>query len=266
MSGVISVVINSDNRHGYRNASSAIGEFGEGSLQGVRSADFLTEGVRQKINFFKGYDIQCILYIDLHQEIEPELLQEIETIVHSCGNNSKVVLKSHDRKRYKWNDYIYLEALKLAEGDYVCHFDQDSNAIRTDDCDIVDAYLDLLETYKYICQPWDGVGDKMNHASTRFFICKKETLDFPVIENALHINPLYGKLNPCTEYTLGILAGEGNVLYPPREDDKYIVFSWVKYFAGTLKKLNEMKSEDALKYIFDLGICGPNDCIDKQIL
>lgn len=264
MSKLMSIIINADNRHGYKNQSSSIGEFGEGSLQGVRSLDFLTEGVRNKINYFRGHEIQCILYIDKHSEIEQELMQEMESIVYPCGNNSKIVIKEHDRVRHKWNDYIYLEALKLAEGDYVVHFDQDTTCFRTDECDIVDAYVDLLETYKYICQPWDGVGDKMNHASTRFFICKRETLDFQVIENALHINPLYGKHNPCAEYTLGILAGEGNVLYPPREDEKYIIFSWVKYFSGTLKKLNEMNPEDTLKYIFNLGICGPNDCIDKQ--
>lgn len=264
MKHVVSVVINCDNRYGYKNNSSIVGEFGEGSLQGVRSTDLLTEGIRNKINFFRGYEIQCILYVDQHSEIEPELMREMKSIVEPCGNNSMVVVKSHDRVKYRWYDYITIEALKLATGDYVVHFDQDSNAFRTDDCDIIDRYIAWLEgDYKYICQPWDGIGDPMFWASTRFFICKRGTLDIPFLEYNLY-TPFMGKHTPCLEHMLGALAGDGNVLYPPREDDKYIIFSWVKYYGGTLKKLNDMPPAEALKYIFDLGVCGPNDVIDKQ--
>lgn len=265
MRPLFSIAINADTRFGYLNDSSIVGQFGEGSLQGVRSADFLIEGVKNKMNYFRGYDRQCILYVDKHEDIPDDLYQEMKALVESYGNNSKLVIKSHNRTKDRWYDYITLEALKLADGDYVAHFDNDSNAFRTDDCDIVDRYIAWLEGgYKYICQPWDGVGDTMFHASTRFFICKRETLDFELIERSIHINPLHGKHNPCLEFTLGILAGEGNVLYPLREDDKYIIFSWVKYFKGTLNKLNNMPPSEALKYILDLGVCGPNDVIDKQ--
>lgn len=259
---MISVVINADTRPGY--LTSILGEgWGKTSLQGVRSIDFLTYGVRQKINFFRGHDIQVVLYIDKHEDISHELMAEIESIVLPCGNNSKVIFKEHNRTDYRWNDKIYIEALKLAEGDYVCHVDQDCNLYRRDECDIVDAYLDLLETYKYICQPWNGVGDPMFHASTRFFICKRETLDFPLIEQSIYQNPLKGTHNPCLEFTLGILAGEGNVLYPPRDDNSYIIFSWARYFHGTLKKLNEVSYDKIKLYIDSVGIHGPNDCVDN---
>lgn len=259
---IVSVVINGDTRPGY--LTSTLGEgWGKTSLQGVRSVDFLTEGVKQKINFFNGYDIQCILYIDKHEDISPELMAEIESIVLPCGNNSKIIFKQHNRTDYKWNDKIYIEALKLAEGDYVCHIDQDANCFRSDESDIVDAYIDLLENYKYICQPWDGIGDPMHHASTRFFICKRETLDLPLIEKSIYVNPLNGKHNPCAEFTLGILAGEGNVLYPEREDDRYLIFSWARYNAGTLKRLNEMPYEKVKEYILSCGLHGPMDCVDN---
>lgn len=261
---LISCCINADTRQGYKNESSAVGDYGQGSLQGVRSSDFLIEGVKNKMAFFRGYDCQCILYIDRHEDISPEFMEEIKSLVYSYGNNSQVIFKEHDRKKYKWYDYITLEALKLAEGGYVVHFDNDANAFRTDDCDIVERYFKWLdEGDKYICQPWDGIGDRMYHASTRFFICKRETLDFPLIERSIPMDEINGVRNPCLEFSLGALA-HGSVLYPPREDDKYIVFSWVKYFQGTLKRLNEMKPEDALKHIFSLPFGGPNDVIDKK--
>lgn len=260
----ITCCINADTRPGYLTSTNDV-NYGINSLTGVRSVDFLTEGVKQKMNYFRGYDCQCILYIDEHEKMSDSLFMEVVDLVHSYGNNSKVVCRPHNRTKHKWNDYLYLEGLKLAEGDYVVHFDQDCNAYRTDDCDIIEKYFKWLdEGYKYICQPWNGIGDKMFWASTRFFICKRGTLNLPLIESSIPINPLMGKRNPCLEFTLGILAGEGKVLYPPREDDKYIVFSWARYFPGTLKKLNDMQPNEALKYISELGLHGANDCIDKQ--
>lgn len=257
------IVINADNRVGYKNNSSTVGDYGEGSLQGVRSVDLLTEGVKNKINYFRGHDVQCILYIDKHEDIESELMEEIKSIVLPCGNNSQVVFKEHNRTKDRWYDYITIEALKLATGDYIVHFDQDSNAIRTDDCDIVDAYMDLLDTgYKFICQPSLVLNHGMYWASTRFFICKKESLDLTLLENSLY-TPLHGVHSPCLEHAIGILSGEGTVLYPPREDNKYLVWSWARYYKGTLKKLNEMNPSDALKYILDLGVHGASDVLDK---
>lgn len=261
----LSLIINADSRPGY--LTSTLGEgWGNNSLQGVRSIDFLTEGVRQKISFFRRYDLQVILYIDKHEDISPELMKEIKSIVLPCGNNSQVIFKEHNRTDYKWNDKIYIDALKLAEGDYVCHVDQDCNIYRRDESDIVEAYLDLLEVYKYICQPWDGVGDEMLHASTRFFICKRETLDFSMIEKSIFVNPLNGKHNPCLEHTLGILAGNRNVLYPSREDNSYLIFSWAIYFPGILEKLNKMSYDKIKLYVVDqCELHGPNDCVGQGI-
>lgn len=261
---VISVIINADTRPGYlRHARGE--EYGFVSLVGVRSVDFLTEGVKQKINFFRGRKIQVILYVDKHEEMTEELWNELKHIVLPCGNGSKIIFQPHDRTDYRWNDKIYIDAFKEADGDYIVHFDQDANAYRTDDCAIIDDYLRWLEVYKYICQHWDGQGDEMYHASTRFFICKKEILDIPLIEARYKEGVINGRHNPCLEFTLGNLAGEGNVLYPQPQDD-YISFNWAKYYGGTIKRLNEMKPQDAIDYVKnELGLCGPNDVIDKDI-
>lgn len=261
---MISVIINADTRSGY--LKSELGEgWGKVSLQGARSVDFLTEGIRQKIKFFNGYDIQCVLIIDKHEYISPELMEEIKSIVIPCGNNSQVIFKEHNRTDYKWNDKLYIESLKYAEGDYVCHIDQDCNTFKEDGYDVIKQYIEWLNNgYKYICQPWDGIGDEMFHASTRFFICKKETLDEAFKEDLL-INPLRGKHSPCLEFALGYVAGMGTVLYPPRNDENYLVFSWATYCAGTLKALNQMPYKQVKERILSLGLHGPMDCIDKQI-
>ncbi len=260
----ISLVINCDNRDGYLNDSSFVGEYGSGSLQGVRSSELLTFGLLNKIKFFDGYNIQCIFYLDEHSPLSEKLFMEIDEIVKSCGNNSKFICKSHNRTKYKWNDYIYLEALRLADGDFVVHFDGDCSAYKKEGSDIVERYFKWLdEGYKYVCQSWDGTGDKMYWSSTRFFICKKETLEFDKIEQNFYVNPLMGKNNPCFESTIGIMAGEGKVLYPEREDDDYIIFCWSRYFKGTLEKLSKMPYDEVKGYILECGLFGCNDVFDK---
>lgn len=273
---MISVVINADTRIGVHNTSSTVGDFGEGSLQGVRSLDLLTEGVKNKMNFFRGYETQCILYVDVHEQLSVALRAEIINLVESYGNNSQAIFKAHDRVRDRWNDRLYLEALKLAEGEYVAHFDQDTNAFCDEEYDIVIQYIFWLneDKYKFVCQPTNLTKEehKMYFASTRFFVCKKEMLDFDEIERCFDYDYLFKKYgvieempNPCClEHILGYIAGKGNVLYPQREDDNYIIFSWVRYFSGTLKKLNERNYEEAKKYIINLGVHGPNDVLDKQ--
>ena len=262
---MISVVINADNRAGYLNDSSKIGEFEVGQPNGTRSVDFLTWGLKNKINYFRGYDIQCVFFLDEHLPIHDKLFMEINEIVKSCGNNSKFICKPNDRSSYRWNDMLYIEALKLAEGTFVCHMDNDTTLYRKEGSDIVEKYFKWLnEGYKYICQPWDKTGSEMVHASTRFFICKKETLDFPLIEKSIMINPLMGKLNPCLEFTLGHLAGDGKVLYPEREDSEYVIFCWSRYFKGTLEKLSKMPYGEVRDYILECGLFGCNDVFDKM--
>lgn len=183
---VISIVINCDTRIGYLNDKSTIGDYGGGSLQGVRSKDLLTEGIKNKLKFFEGYRIQCILFIDIHEPLSKELHEEIKEIVYSCGNDSMIITQPHSKEKYKWNDWLYIDALREATGDYVVHFDGDSNAYKREGSDIVERYFKWLDNgYKYVCQTWDKIGFEMYWASTRFFICKKETMDIPLFEKSI---------------------------------------------------------------------------------
>lgn len=263
---MISIIINSDTRHGYQNDSSTVGDFGEGSLQGVRSIDFLLAGVKNKMDFFRGHKCQCVVYIDQHNPLPEGLFMQIAELVHSYGNNSRVICRPHNRTRHRWYDYITIEALKWAEGDYIVHFDNDANAIKTDDSDIVQKYFHWLDNgYKYVCQPSAVENHGMYWASTRFFICKSSTLNLSLIENNLH-ETINGKHTPCFEHIIGVLAGDGTVLYPSREDDKYLIWSWARYYKGTLDRLNNMEPKAALEYVLNLGVCGPNDVLDKPYI
>jgi len=262
---LISLIINADNRQGYLSDKSTVGDFGAGSLQGVRSKDLLTYGIQNKINFFKGYDIQCVVYLDVHESLPDELLKEITDIVESCGNNSRVVLAQHSKDKYRWNDHLYINAIKYAEGEYTCHMDMDCCAYKKEDFDIVKGYMELLDNgYKYICQSWDKVGDDMWWASTRFFICKTETLDLEWLANNL-TTPVMGKHTPCVEHLLAVKEGEGRVLYPPRDDSNYIIFCWASYFSGLMKRLNNLPYEEVIKYIKDCGLYGTHDILAKSI-
>lgn len=262
---MISVIINADNRVGYLNDKSTVGDYGGGSLQGVRSKDLLTEGVKNKMKFFDGYKTRCVVYLDLHEPLPKELHEEIKDIVFSYGNDSELILATHSKEKYKWNDWLYIEAFKHTKGEYTVHFDMDSNAYKKEDSDIVERYLKWLEEYKYVGQSWDKIGDDMYWVSTRFFICKTETLDLKYIEPYVFTNPLMGLHNPCFEHTIGILAGRDKILYPGREDNDNIIFCWATYFSGLLKHLNNLPYEKVKEYILDCGLAGTHDIISKPI-
>lgn len=272
---LLSIVINADTRKGYLDTEkTSIGDYAPGGQEGCRSVDFLIEGVKNKMNFFRGYDCQCILYIDEHEKISDELYDQLWDLVKTYSPHSKVVVREHNRKRHRWYDYIYIEALKEAYGDYVVHFDTDTTAFVTNESPIIEKYFRWLNNgYKYVCYPIGKDEPQMWWASTRFFICKRETLNIPEIENCIHNEYLaqhYGRIRydpfPCVlEHTLGLMVNEGEVLYPPRKDDEYIIFCWSTYFKGTLKRLNEMPPIDAITYITkELGVYGANDVVDKQ--
>jgi hypothetical protein len=261
---VISVVVNSDTRHGYKDEHTKVGKLSHMPLNGTRSIDFLSEGVKSKMNFFRGHQTQCILYIDEHEEVSEELRLELTDMVRSYGNESKIVCRPHDRSRRRWYDYITIEALKLADGDYVVHFDSDSNAFRSDDSDIIEKHFDWLDGgYKYICSPVPPQHKEQYYwATTQFFMCKKETLNLVEVEKCFDNGYLlknYGRMsnNPspcCLEHTIGLMVKEGEVFYPPRDVDSYIIFCWWEYVAGILKKLNNMSYTEVRDYIKTCGL------------
>lgn len=272
---MISIVINADTRPGCGAEVNTTGDHGSGSLNGVRSWDFLTDGVTNKLNFFRGHEVELILYIDEHEKIPLSVDSEIRAILRN-NEPHRLVVKSHERSSQRWNELLYLEALKLATGDYIAHFDADCAAFRrqSDRNDVVDYPMmvnpDVKGTHKFVCQP--TTLNKRDHgmwwASTRFFFCRRETLPLDEIEHCIRDESyrfaMYGHC-PALEHVLAQIAGRDSVFYPPANWDDYMVFSWSRYHRGLLRELNAWDYDDVREYILSCGIHGPNDVISKPI-
>ena len=259
----ISVVINCDTRTGFEDNESTAGVM----FEGCRNIDFMIEGVKNKQSFFNGFEIETILFIDEHYPLPEHIVSTIRSMVDT------LVIRKHnkrfgDMKEYsKFNDLNYLAALQLARGQYIAHFDQDCAAFSRDQ-DIVQNLLNRLDNCDYVSYPSiyspvavaDPSFDYM-WASTRFFVCKRETLDFTELKKCLTDSDyMYGKYpasRRCewTEHILGLLAkynGNG-VYYPPIELENYAVFCWNKYISGTLGRLNNLPYNEVKNYINDCG-------------
>lgn len=260
---MISVVLNCDTRRGCDTEVSTTGDSGKGSLQGVRSYDFLVEGVKNKLQFFSGYRCEIILAVDEHEPLPESVKSEIHDMVRR-QEIDVFICQPHERTSKFWYDKITVAALKLATGDYVAHFDQDCAAFRDPNSDIIAQYLLWLGDggWQFVCQPTTMLLEdhKMWWASTRFFICKRETLDFSKLDEAVSNEGArvakYGHA-PALEHVLGRMGG---VLYPPANWDDHMVFSWQTYCKSTLGKLNRMPYPLVRDYIMSFGLLGPNDC------
>lgn len=265
-----SLVINADTRSGFRDTESSA----TAMFNGCRSLDFLIDGVENKKLFMTGFEFETILFVDEHETIPENVVAKIRNMVDT------LIIRKHD-KRFgdmkecqKFNDLNYLGALQLARGKYIIHFDQDTACFTRDETAI--QYLTgLLSEYDYVSYPSIyspvAVADPnydYRWCSTRFFMCKRESLDFTEIQKCLlDSDYMYGKYpasckNPWTEHVIGLLAKYNgkDVYYPQMQLDNYAVFSWNRYVAGTLSNLNKMTYDEVKKYIQDAGgIVYPND-------
>lgn len=255
----VSIVINCDTRSQKDEQS--------GLFNGVVNLDFLTEGVRNKQLFFKNYEFETIVFIDEHNPIDERSLGYLRSI---CDT---VVVRKHTHEE-KFNDNNYVSALSLARGEYVAHFDQDVAAFSRDK-GAIEYLIGLLENYDYVSYPsnWSPYpvhDDNYDYfwCSTRFFICKRQTLDFTEIKKCLADSDyLYSKYpasvrNPWTEHILGLHAkynGKG-VYYPPIQTDKFTIFTWERYSTGTLQKMNDMAYEQIYEWHNTHPIFYPNNC------
>lgn len=269
---MISLVINCDTRPGLNASISRIGDDGgQGSLHGCRHADFLTDGILNKIRFLRGHQIEVIVYIDEHEPLPPPIRERL-TAWYRAGIINQLVCKPHDRRRFRWYDHIYLDALALATGEYVCHFDQDTAALAAVDADPVADALRALDKGEcdFVCQPSALADHGMWWASTRFFISR--SLDVPELRRCLDHDYLTGKIRRqaqpacCLEQTLGKLAGLGRVRYPV-PSPHWLVWHWAHYHAGTLAWLNWSTYEEAYDYLMRRcgGLHGANDVIGQPV-
>lgn len=255
---LISVVINCDTRPQKDEQT--------GLFNGVCSDDFLTDGVFNKIKFFDGFDIETIVFIDEHLPVSDKTLGYLRSIA-DC-----IVIRKHTSEN-SFNDYNYLSALSLCRGNIVAHFDQDTAAF-TSSKESVQSLIDLLETYKFVSYPsmWSpnavndpSFGGRM-WASTRFFICKRETLKFDVLRACIE-EP------ECAYKTFGdvprrcnwlehflTLTNENSVYYPPIQTQNYTIFTWEKYETYTLRRMNEYTYDQIFEWHNNHPIFYPNNC------
>ena len=280
MAKEISIVINLDTREGFNETTTASQA---NVIGGTKSIDFFAEGVKNKQAFFKGYDIETTVFVDIHNEIP----REIEDTLRSLEIDN-LVLSKHNETFIegpffpKWLDLNILNALIMARGKYVAHFDQDMATFRNDDT-VIKEWIQWIDsdTYEYISYPSRyspcPVHDpdfNYNWASTRFFFCKRETLNnYTEILKCLRSSEyLYGKYGekkrkcPWLEHILGIIATPGKVFYPPMQPDRYMIFSWGLYHMGILPVLNNMPYENVVEYVRKCGGIGyPCDVRGREI-
>lgn len=247
---MISLVINVDSRP----QSTEAGAIGSG----VTCNDLLVPTVQNKINFFKGFDIETILHIDEHNHVSTYTLGLLREMC-DC-----VIVRKHS-KHYRgidnfgpFNDINYLQALSMARGEFIAHFDQDMIAFSHSQ-DQVNNLLWFVEsnTYKYVSYPSSAsprcvddpsFGDHI-WASTRFFMCRKETINLTELEDAIWDNQAFYKkygtpprVHPWTEHFLGQACGY-SVFYPPLSND-YLISPIHKYKEGVLDKLNKLPYDE----------------------
>lgn len=251
----ISIVLNCDTRSGFLENNTVATQM----FSGCVSEDFLTDGLKNKINFFDGFEKEVVLFVDQHNPIPEKTIETIQSLA------STVVIRKHTNEPL-FNDRNYLEALSLCRGDIIAHFDQDVSAFTSSPLHVQNL-INLLDTYDYVSYPshWspravDDPSYNYNWCSTRFFMCKRETLDFNEINRCFDYNHYIkeypvSKVNPWMEHWLGAAAtfkGKG-VYYPPVELNDYAIFSWSSYEKYTLRRLNLLPYEEVKKFIHDCG-------------
>lgn len=247
----ISLVINADTRNENSNADTM--------FNGTVNLDFITDGVIQKKKFFEGFELETILYIDIHNPLEQKTIDYLSKIV------DVLVLRKHTDEP-SFNCWNYHRALSLAKGDIIIHCDQDTNLYR-EDKSYVDELISCLEKHKCVSYPshWtpnpchDESFNNQWWWSTRFFICKKEDLKLDEVAKSItNPNWMYEKYGDSVrrvnwfEHYISKVNGN-EVFYPPVELHKGAIFSWKTYDKYTIQRLNEMPYEYIKQWILHRG-------------
>lgn len=241
-------------------------EFGGNNLQGVCNSDFITDGLYNVKKFLSGFDVETIMVIDEHLQLSESDLAYVRK------NTDCLLIRKHTDEP-KFNDWNYWRSLMLASGDIIIKIDQDT-ACFANSSEPIQNLINLLEQYDYISYPsmWTPRAHTASEydymwCSTRFMMCKRETLDFTEIKKCLEDSDyLFNKYpasiqNPWMEHVIGLISkynGKG-VYYPPIEEDNYLVFSWAFYEKCTLRRLNELPYNEVKAWVTERGIYYPVD-------
>lgn len=261
----VSIVINADTRP--QNDT-----FGGSNMLGCVNEDFLTAGIKNKIKLFDGFEKEVIVVIDEHQELD---MGYVRFLNRWCD---MVCMRKHTNEN-NFNDWNYIRGLQMASGDVIVHFDQDVAAFARNKGS-VEQLLSLLNTNEFVSYPsyWSPlpvIDNSFDHTwvSTRFFMCKRESLDIPEIIKCQKDYDYWCEKYPVArrchwiEHIVGSIAKYRNqkILYPPLHPD-YTIFSWDKYVGGVLPALNEMTYDQVINYInWCGGIHYPVDLTAKPI-
>ncbi len=255
----ISVVINLDTRkENYSNKQ---------MFNGVVDRDFLIDGVLNKQKMFSGFDYETILFIDEHETLDVHTVDKLRIITDT------LVIRKHNKSFEDienfpaFNDFNYLQGLFMARGKYVFHFDGDVAAFAPSK-EPINQMISWLDEFDYISYPSlfspnPDVNNNYNYwwVSTRFFCCKRSTLDFTeIIKCQLDYDYMFNEYpasvrNHWLEHILGVQArfkGKG-VLYPPISYDDFILFTWENYRKGLLKELNNKTYDDVRGWVLAMG-------------
>jgi len=259
----ISVVINVDTR--------PENDTNKEMFRGVVDRDFLYEGVLNKHNLFKGFDAEFIVFVDEHEPLTDKELANLKSVADT------LIIRKHNKdfediKDFAgFNDLNYLAGLYNARGKYIFHFDGDVAAF-TESPEPIKEYIELLETYDYVSypsiwSPYPVIDDSFQGnywVSTRFFCCKRTTLDFTEIMKCQldydYWRTTYPRTRLChwTEHILQSLAKKG-VYYPPLDFKRFILFTWENYHKYTLQRLNNQTFEEVNKWVCSKDFHYPNN-------
>ena len=127
-----SIVINLDTRKGQEGSTYICGPQGDG----IKSYDFITDGITNKIKMFDGKSIEVIVYFDIHEPLPENILD----LLHNWQKEKVIdtlVFVNHTDEYYGesfcyYNDINYLNAMVLARGKYLVHFDSDVSCFVAD--------------------------------------------------------------------------------------------------------------------------------------
>lgn len=237
----------------------------DGMFSGTSNEDYLIDGILNKQKFFSGFDIETIVFVDKHTEIPKSVIDYLHS---TCDT---VIIRKHTNEP-SFNCYNYLDALSQARGQYVCHCDQDTSLFTSGE-DYIRELIAHLDNYKFVSYPsmWspkavhdESFGNR-TWASTRFFICKRETLKFDVLRQCVEepewaYQQFGDSPRRCNwlEHFL-TLSNNDSCYYPPVDIDKGLIFSWGSYEKYTLRRLNEYNHDQIKEWQQTHPLYYPND-------
>lgn len=264
---MLSVCINIDTRK--ENSSN------KEMFNGVVDREFLWENIWNKRHLFRDFDTEFIVFVDEHEKLTEDELIDLKNI------SDTLIVRRHNKKFedkndfFAFNDLNYLNALFCCRGTHVFHFDGDCSAFAPSK-DAIQEQIDLLEKYDYVSYPSyhspnpvhdESFGNKY-WVSTRYFCCKRSTLDFSEILKCQLDYDYWKEKYPVprlchwTEHILSSIShhkGKG-VYYPPMDYDRFILFVWETYKKGTLNMLSQSSFEEVKQFVLDRGgIFYPNN-------